>query len=64
MRFLYFLLCIVARQTGAGMFLRGDRGVSMSIDGLHCVESCVNCHLRSRNFFCDLAPDSIEDFNR
>jgi CRP/FNR family cyclic AMP-dependent transcriptional regulator len=36
----------------------------MSVSGLHCVESCLNCHLRSRNFFCDLAPDSIEDFNK
>jgi len=36
----------------------------MSVSGLHCVESCLTCHLRSRSFFCDLAPDSIEDFNK
>lgn len=32
--------------------------------GMNCVESCLNCHLRSSGFFCDLAPDSIEDFNK
>lgn len=36
----------------------------MSTSGMNCVESCLNCHLRSRNFFCGLAQDSIEDFNR
>jgi CRP/FNR family transcriptional regulator, cyclic AMP receptor protein len=36
----------------------------MSISGLRCVESCLTCRLRSRNFFCDLAPGSIEDFNK
>jgi CRP/FNR family transcriptional regulator len=36
----------------------------MSISGLSCVESCLSCHLRTRNFFCDLAPDSIEAFNK
>jgi CRP/FNR family transcriptional regulator, cyclic AMP receptor protein len=35
----------------------------MSVSGLHCVESCLTCHLRSRSFFCDLSPSSIEDFN-
>jgi len=36
----------------------------MSMSGLRCVESCLNCHLRSRNFFCDLSPESTEAFNR
>jgi CRP/FNR family transcriptional regulator len=36
----------------------------MSMSGLSCVESCLNCPLRSRNFFCDLAQDSIEVFNK
>jgi len=36
----------------------------MSMSGLNCVESCVGCRLRSRDFFCSLAPASIEDFNR
>src|ERR1700686_3102032 len=36
----------------------------MTISGLHCVESCVNCHLRSRSFFCDLSHESIEAFNK
>jgi len=36
----------------------------MSMSGLRCVESCLNCHLRSRNFFCDLAQESIEAFNK
>ena len=36
----------------------------MSVSGLNCVESCLNCHLRSRSFFCDLSQDSIEAFNR
>ena len=34
------------------------------MSGLSCVESCLNCHLRSRNFFCDLSPSSIEAFNK
>jgi len=34
------------------------------MSGLSCVESCVNCHLRSGNFFCDLSRESIEAFNR
>jgi CRP/FNR family transcriptional regulator len=34
------------------------------MSGMSCVESCLNCRLRSRDFFCDLAPESIEDFNR
>jgi len=34
------------------------------MSGLNCVESCLNCHLRNRSFFCDLSPTSIEDFNR
>ncbi len=36
----------------------------MSMSGLRCVESCLSCHLRSRSFFCDLAAESIEDFNK
>jgi CRP/FNR family transcriptional regulator len=36
----------------------------MSISGLNCVESCLNCHLRSRNFFCHLSQDSLEAFNK
>ncbi len=32
--------------------------------GMNCVESCLTCHLRSHGFFCDLAADSIEDFNK
>ncbi len=31
--------------------------------GLNCVESCVDCHLRHRGFFCDLSPESIAAFN-
>ena len=34
------------------------------LSGLNCVESCLNCHLRSRDFFCDLSQDSIEAFNQ
>jgi len=34
------------------------------MSGLNCVESCLSCHLRSRGFFCDLAPKSIEDLNK
>ena len=45
-------------------FLRGDEGAPMSMSGLRCVESCLNCHLRSRNFFCDLSQESIEAFNK
>ena len=36
----------------------------MSVSGLNCVESCLNCHLRSSNFFCDLSQESIEAFNK
>ncbi len=36
----------------------------MSMSGLRCVESCLNCHLRSSNFFCGLAQESIEAFNK
>ena len=36
----------------------------MSMSGLHCVESCVKCHLRSRSFFCDLSAPSIAAFNQ
>lgn len=34
------------------------------ISGLNCVESCLHCRLRSRNFFCDLSPESVEAFNK
>ena len=33
------------------------------ISGMNCVESCVGCRLRKRGFFCNLSPESIEDFN-
>jgi CRP/FNR family transcriptional regulator, cyclic AMP receptor protein len=36
----------------------------MSVTGLNCVESCLGCHLRSRHFFCDFSPDSLEAFNK
>jgi len=36
----------------------------MSITGLRCAESCFSCHLRSRNFFCDLSPESIAAFDK
>jgi CRP/FNR family cyclic AMP-dependent transcriptional regulator len=36
----------------------------VGISGLNCVENCVNCHLRTRSFFCDLAPNALEEFNR
>jgi CRP/FNR family cyclic AMP-dependent transcriptional regulator len=32
--------------------------------GLNCVESCLTCHLRSHNFFCDLSIESLEAFNQ
>src|ERR1035438_7850989 len=51
----------------ARAFLRGDggdRGAPMSMSGLRCVESCLNCDLRSSNFFCDLSLESIEAFNK
>ena len=34
------------------------------MSGLNCVESCLDCHLRKRSFFCNLSPASIEAFNR
>ena len=36
----------------------------MSVSGLNCVESCLNCHLRSRSCFCDLSQESIEAFHK
>ncbi len=36
----------------------------MTVSGLRCVESCLNCHLRDRSFFCDLPPATLADFNR
>lgn len=34
------------------------------MSGLSCIEDCLNCHLRSPNFFCNLSQDSIEAFNK
>jgi CRP/FNR family transcriptional regulator len=34
------------------------------MSGLHCVESCLTCHLRSRNFFCSLSQDSLAALNK
>lgn len=31
---------------------------------LSCVENCCDCHLRCRDFFCGLSPESIEVFNK
>src|SRR5450755_690552 len=42
---------------------RGVQGAS-TVSGLNCVESCLKCHLRSRGFFCDLSPESMEAFNK
>ncbi len=36
----------------------------MGVSGMNCVESCLTCRLRSGNFFCGLAQNSIEDFNK
>jgi CRP/FNR family transcriptional regulator, cyclic AMP receptor protein len=36
----------------------------MTMSGLNCVESCLTCHLRSHNFFCDLTAESLEAFNK
>jgi CRP/FNR family transcriptional regulator, cyclic AMP receptor protein len=32
--------------------------------GLHCVDSCLSCKLRSDNFFCALSPESLKAFNQ
>ncbi len=34
------------------------------ISGMNCVESCLKCHLRSNDFFCDLSQQSLEAFNK
>jgi len=34
------------------------------MSGLSCVESCLQCHSRTREFFCDLSQESIEAFNK
>jgi CRP/FNR family transcriptional regulator, cyclic AMP receptor protein len=34
------------------------------MSGLSCIESCLDCRLRSRNFFCDLSLESLEAFNK
>ncbi|MGA3092256.1 MAG: Crp/Fnr family transcriptional regulator [Terriglobales bacterium] len=34
------------------------------MSGLGCVESCLNCHLHTRSFFCNLSPDSISALNK
>jgi CRP/FNR family transcriptional regulator, cyclic AMP receptor protein len=39
-------------------------GKAAMTSGLNCVESCLTCPLRTRGFFCDLAPESIEAFNK
>jgi CRP/FNR family transcriptional regulator, cyclic AMP receptor protein len=44
--------------------LAARRWRNAMMSGLNCVESCLTCHLRSRSFFCDLSPDSIEAFNQ
>jgi len=31
--------------------------------GLPCVEDCLTCHLRPKNFFCALSKESVEAFN-
>jgi CRP/FNR family transcriptional regulator, cyclic AMP receptor protein len=33
------------------------------MSSLNCVESCLNCNLRTRSFFCDLSPASVAAFN-
>src|SRR6202158_550562 len=55
---------IVSRQNRRKRVFAEDGGAPMSVSGLNCVESCLNCHLRSRNFFCNLSQDSIEAFNK
>src|ERR1700726_3155187 len=56
---------IVSRQKRRKRVFVGDGGAPMSVSGLNCVcESCLNCHLRSRGFICDLSPESIEAFNK
>jgi len=45
-------------------FCEEMKGAPMCMSGLRCVESCLNCHLRSSNFFCDLSQESIEAFNK
>ena len=34
------------------------------MSGLHCVESCLDCHPRSRHIFCNLSQDSIAAFDK
>jgi CRP/FNR family transcriptional regulator, cyclic AMP receptor protein len=34
------------------------------MSGLTCIESCLNCHLRSHSFFCHLSHDSVDAFNK
>jgi CRP/FNR family transcriptional regulator len=36
----------------------------MSTSGLSCVESCITCHLRTPNFFCDLSVETIAAFDK
>src|ERR1700720_1621544 len=55
---------IVSRQNRRKRVFAEDGGAPMSVSGLKCVESCLNCHLRSRNFFCNLSQESIEAFNK
>src|ERR1700682_5818710 len=55
---------IVSRQNRRKRIFAGDGGAPMSVSGLNCVESCLNCHLRSRSFFCDLSQESIVAFHK
>jgi CRP/FNR family cyclic AMP-dependent transcriptional regulator len=57
-----FFLSRVARPERMRLWASG--GAAMGTSGLNCVESCVNCHLRSRSFFCDLSAKSVEAFNK
>jgi CRP/FNR family transcriptional regulator len=34
------------------------------MSGLQCVESCLDCHLQKKGFFCNFSRKSIEAFNR
>src|ERR1035438_4242503 len=34
------------------------------MSGMHCVETCFDCRLRSHNSFCDLSESSLEAFSK
>src|SRR5271154_2242509 len=61
--FKYFMRSIVARQPVVYLSQREDGGALVT-SGLKCVESCLNCHLRSHNFFCELSQSSLDAFNK